>query len=108
MTEEVKQILVCALAVDWDQKAFPDNKLGNCSACGETIIYRPDVPEDVTKMCMPCGFSHMKMTEEKGGEVETAAFNREEIKRKTGATDEEIDESLRKLADLARNHRDPN
>ena len=34
--------------------AFPDNRVGDCAACGRRIQYRPFTPKKVTRMCVGC------------------------------------------------------
>ncbi len=33
---------------------MPDNKVGDCAACGRRIQYRPYAPKKVTRMCVDC------------------------------------------------------
>jgi hypothetical protein len=33
---------------------FTDNESGVCSVCGRGIIFRPEMPKDVPKVCLGC------------------------------------------------------
>ena len=39
---------------------FKDDKKGYCSKCGESVVYRPYIPDDVVKMCIDCGYEVIK------------------------------------------------
>lgn len=45
--------VVCVRAAD-DPGAFPDNKRGTCSACGEPVIFRPHSPRTPPRICVEC------------------------------------------------------
>jgi hypothetical protein len=40
-------------------KPFDNNKEGPCADCGETVVWRPHMPDSIPKVCMSCVVSRL-------------------------------------------------
>lgn len=74
-----QKLYVCVLAVDWDRNLFPDNKLGKCSECGEMVVFRPDSPENIPKICPKCVMKYFLEAKAKGEIIQTGVWNPKDI-----------------------------
>lgn len=47
---------VACSPIEWDTgpELSPANKIGKCCECGRAIKFRPHVPEEKLKICVPC------------------------------------------------------